>query len=181
MRLWLAARFYWWDQYGKGADERCQPPFEGEDRIVPAMALVWRNAIDRGIAQPVTTFGNVKATTPPDAPWCGLGLAPVDEGDRDAWGYVLYWLGGGRTDVADLCEQKRHLERRWVEREVAKQVSEIVAAHFDEDGDFLYYDFYGDENDREEDFRVPTPHHLFREVIFKVDEAAQEAVDHFEP
>lgn len=175
--LWRAAGWYWWDHYGKeGEKPPYPPPFSGESRIAPAMIVAWRNAIERGLAQPVT-----KPLTIPEAEWIGLGLSPADdEDDWDAWCHVMSWAcGSGEGDGDDLRWLKSHLERRWVDDEVARRISEVVGNFFDEDGDFIYNWCEDDEDDREETIMVPTPRHLFDELIFKVDEAAQDAVDRF--
>ena len=170
--LWRTAGGLWWEQYGEGG-EPYTPPFEGVNRVTPALIVAWQNAIDRGIAEPVTArmsvYDNDDRT--PDEPWPGLGLYDSDlDDDRDAWNELLEFLRGW-NEPTNLLYQTSLLERRWVEREVVR--ASAVTELFDENGWFDY------NQDRDVTITVPTPGHLFDELVFKVDCSAQGAVDRF--
>lgn len=198
-RLWCIAAFKWWNHYGSG--EPYSGPYEDEGRVTPAMIVVWQNAIDRGIAKPVTKEPNFSSFTVPDAPWPGLGLcercpcAPrswcghgSDDYDYDwlAWNEVWLWCDTGGSM---MTSQAKHLERLWVDREVARLVG--LAGFFNKEGWFNYSHGLANPDDPTASscadrnvtisatIKVPTPGHLFDELVFKVDRSAQGAVDSF--
>ena len=128
--LWWNAATRWRSHY----EEPWTPPFEDEERPIPALVYVWQQRIDTGRVQPVTEYIPFAEFDAPDLPWPGLGLdnryaEPGYEDWWDVWDYVDDAIPG-------VLDQARRLQRRWIERQVWTQISGQVDGLFDEDGDW---------------------------------------------